>query len=704
MAFVFTPEETSTPDGLKRRRRYAEALMAQGTDASPVKHWTQALARVLQSGMGGYLAGKADREEKENAAADSGLRAKMLAEVLGGSATTSSPASSPAPAAPSMAGEGAARSMSMPSVTPEMKEGIVKTASALGISPVDLATTISYETGGTFDPTKAGPRTQWGQHRGLIQFGEPQAKQHGVDWTNPVASQLGENGAVASYLRTAGVKPGMGLLDIYSAINAGAPGLYNRSDAGNGGAPGTVRDKVEKQMAGHRAKAQALFADLPAPGAGPVASETGEPGFVVPPGEPAMDQRQFNAIHGNEIVQPAFQSEGIGQPWMGTALQPDGPQVASAPLPPPRPADLAMRQADVPAQGAVPAIGQMPPAPPPEDLSNAPGAGARELLVQALQGGQGAAPAPTPAPQPATPPAAAPAPAQGTSAAAAAANIPNSALIEALTNPRASAATQQLAASLLSQRVKPRDQWLEQKLPDGSLAQRNSQTGELRVVRPGVDPAERESKQLDIETKRKNLGKVDAPTVQRIKQPDGSEVAVQWDQEKKAFVPLQAPEGGNAVKAPGKLTEQQSKDVGFYNRGSKIIDRLEKQDEALKDVFSKVGGSMSNYLKTDAYRQAEQTGRELLAVILRKDTGAAVTDKEMELYSSIYLPGPADDPQTVAQKRAARRTAIEGLKMGLGPAEILFNSQNTPAPAAAPANPAQRPTGQTKSGVKWSVE
>lgn len=147
------------------------------------------------------------------------------------------------------------------SVPDGVRDGIAETAKALGISPIDLATAISYETGGTFDPTKAGPTTKWGQHRGLIQFGEPQAKEHGVDWSDPVGSQLGANGAVASYLRSAGVKPGMGLLDIYSAINAGAPGLYDRSDAAAGGAPGTVRDKVEKQMAGHRANAEAIFGD-----------------------------------------------------------------------------------------------------------------------------------------------------------------------------------------------------------------------------------------------------------------------------------------------------------------------------------------------------------------------------------------------------------------------------------------------------------
>ena len=144
----------------------------------------------------------------------------------------------------------------------DVRDGIIETARALGIDPVDLATAISYETGGTFSPTQAGPTTQWGQHRGLIQFGEPQARQYGVDWANPVGSQLGADGAVANYLRATGVQPGMGLLDIYSAINAGGVGRYGASDANNGGAPGTVRDKVTQQMAGHRQNALALLGDM----------------------------------------------------------------------------------------------------------------------------------------------------------------------------------------------------------------------------------------------------------------------------------------------------------------------------------------------------------------------------------------------------------------------------------------------------------
>lgn len=141
----------------------------------------------------------------------------------------------------------------------DIRQGIIEAAQTLGIDPVDLATAISYETAGTFDPTISGPTTQWGQHRGLIQWGEPQAQEYGVDWNDPVGSQLGQGGAVVKYLQKAGVRPGMGLLDVYSAINAGQVGRYNASDANNGGAPGTVADKVNDQMAAHRAKAVALL-------------------------------------------------------------------------------------------------------------------------------------------------------------------------------------------------------------------------------------------------------------------------------------------------------------------------------------------------------------------------------------------------------------------------------------------------------------
>jgi hypothetical protein len=145
------------------------------------------------------------------------------------------------------------------------RTGIITAAAAMQCSALDFGTVMSYEMGGRWDARRVGPKTEaWGQHRGVIQFGEPQAKQYGVDFSTEqtaIDTQLGPNGAVVKFLRAHGVKNGMGRLEIYSAINAGGVGekYYGRSDAANGGAKGTVRDKVNNQMGGHEANARRLL-------------------------------------------------------------------------------------------------------------------------------------------------------------------------------------------------------------------------------------------------------------------------------------------------------------------------------------------------------------------------------------------------------------------------------------------------------------
>lgn len=119
--------------------------------------------------------------------------------------------------------------------------------------------------------------------------------------------------------------------------------------------------------------------DMPAPGASPALLETGSPGFanLGNLGGPAMTGRTFNAITSGEAMQPAFQAEGASQPWMGTALQRQQQpnQIARQPMPPQRPNDAG---ADLPAPGAVPVVGRVPQASPP-DLSNTNDAGARDF-------------------------------------------------------------------------------------------------------------------------------------------------------------------------------------------------------------------------------------------------------------------------------------------------------------------------------------
>lgn len=241
-----------TPEQVEQQRRLVEAAQGRMGDTSPVGHWTQGAARVVDA-LGGVL-----RERRTDSAEEAGLasaddyvaNSPVLASLLNGGGSTPMRLSTRGSTATAGAPVG------------NLRDGIIQTAEAIGADPLDLATAISYETAGTFDPMKAGPTTQWGQHRGLIQFGEPQAQQHGADFSTPeaaLASQLGADGAVANYFRSSGFQPGMSGLDLYSTINAGAPGRYNASDANNGGAPGDVADKWGNQMEGHRAKAAALL-------------------------------------------------------------------------------------------------------------------------------------------------------------------------------------------------------------------------------------------------------------------------------------------------------------------------------------------------------------------------------------------------------------------------------------------------------------
>lgn len=155
-------------------------------------------------------------------------------------------------------------------------------------------------------------------------------------------------------------------------------------------------------------------ADVPAPGAQQAAVPGDGGGFAVP-GQPSMSGRTFDAITAGEPpLQPVFQSEGASQPWMGSALQRQRPQQVARTMPPQRPYDLG---ADLPAPGAVPVVGQMPQAVPP-DLSNTNDAGAKAFAMS--QGANAAnplasvfQPSPPPVASGAAPMARAPAPALG---------------------------------------------------------------------------------------------------------------------------------------------------------------------------------------------------------------------------------------------------------------------------------------------------
>jgi hypothetical protein len=328
-----------TADAYKRRLLAAQLLQKKASEDDRVysnSHGGMKLATALLGGlMEGWEENKAKRGQAEGYDA---LLKMYTGGGLGGSgvsALSSSPSrpSSGSPAgAPSLAG-GPSRAMSMPIDNPALAAAIEKHAKAAGLNPLDIATAMSYETGGTFDPWKKGPTTKWGTHRGLIQWGEPQARQYGVGPDTPVEDQVA---ASVKYLQDRGVKPGHGLMEIYSAINAGGvgPQYLGRSDSAAGGAPGTVADKVNNQMAGHRAKAEALMgslANVPQADASEAAVTGSAEGFAVPnPGQdptimPVADAQSAESPAGPPPVQVASAEKGA-MPINNPALAPGAPQ------------------------------------------------------------------------------------------------------------------------------------------------------------------------------------------------------------------------------------------------------------------------------------------------------------------------------------------------------------------------------------------
>lgn len=134
--------------------------------------------------------------------------------------------------------------------SPADAAAVATAARNLGVSPVAVAAVISYESG--FNANIKGPVTKWGQHQGAIQFGQPQAQKYGYNGNMTIAQQ---GPMIEAYLRDHGVKPGMGLSQIYAAVNAGNANYAAVKDRSDG--YGTVEQHVNKIMASHIQKATA---------------------------------------------------------------------------------------------------------------------------------------------------------------------------------------------------------------------------------------------------------------------------------------------------------------------------------------------------------------------------------------------------------------------------------------------------------------
>lgn len=145
----------------------------------------------------------------------------------------------------------------------------------------------------------------------------------------------------------------------------------------------------------------------------------------------------------------------------------------------------------------------------------------------------------------------------------------------------------------------------------------------------------------------------------------------------------------NAV-ANLKLTEAQSKALAFgqraINADRALQERLKTYDPTT--VFSATG----RLLSTDNARAFKRDMGDFITAVLRKESGATITEDEFDRFIPIYSPqGIMTNQNDVAQTNLKRQGAIDALISEAGPASAALASYKNSAGAEAQAYQSSNP-------------
>lgn len=226
---------------LEERERNLWASTFRGRGAESARALTDLLQQVE--------AGKARSNELE---AELRLRRQALISAQRMERVTSQGISgAPAGTSGLVGGRGAA-----PAGGGSQTRALVAAAQKLGINPLDLATIIGFETGGTYNPSQWGGAG--GRHMGLIQFGPSERKAYGAYQGQSFEEQI--TGPVVRYFqeRFRGVgmsTQGADLLTLYRTVLGGNP----KASLGGRDAFGTSPQSGVAAMGPHRTKALQRF-------------------------------------------------------------------------------------------------------------------------------------------------------------------------------------------------------------------------------------------------------------------------------------------------------------------------------------------------------------------------------------------------------------------------------------------------------------
>lgn len=271
--------------------------------------------------------------------------------------------------------------------------------------------------------------------------------------------------------------------------------------------------------------------------------------------------------------------------------------------------------------------------------------------------------------------------------------------------------------------------WQFVTLPDGTLARANQQTGSVERIGNFAKPAEPKSlinlgdgrlfdpnnrEVIDAGGNRKKAPQI----VELFDDQTGQPYKARWNEETGQFDRVggvKAPSGtqlsvgadGTVTMTQGnlkgeKFTEAQSKDNVYATRAAGALETADAYADKLASVTDSLldrdpTGVARGNLQDPDYQVARAAADEFLQAILRKDTGAAITEGEQVLYGRTYFPVPGDGPEVRAYKQQARRRALAAIESGMSPAQMVAkeralaksNGINLDTPKQGRSGPAQ---------------
>jgi hypothetical protein len=165
------------------------------------------------------------------------------------------------------------------------------------------------------------------------------------------------------------------------------------------------------------------------------------------------------------------------------------------------------------------------------------------------------------------------------------------------------------------------------------------------------------------------------PVIKTVKDMNGNEQLVSVSPDGSNPTPISVSGQGQQPTNPfayGKQNENQSKDSGYANRlfRAEGILRDPKSMDAAGNIYErgldKLPMGLGNFLQSPEYQKYDQASRDFINGVLRRESGAAISQSEFDNAYRQYLPRPGDSKEVLAEKQRNRQEAIAGIAGGGG--------------------------------------